>query len=89
MAEGFYSDLHAAGIDLMGHVDRTGAPEHWWVTRSIPAFVPASRSVRISMLLVLIGVPREDGKMKASGLGAVVAERHHSSSVSIEDGSQT
>jgi hypothetical protein len=38
---------------------------------------------------VLIGVPRLDGKMNASGLASLLMERRNSSSVSMEAGSHT
>jgi hypothetical protein len=36
-----------------------------------------------------MAVPRAEGKMNASGLGSLQAARHHSSSISMEEGSQT
>src|SRR5262245_23443094 len=61
----------------------------WCVTRRMPAFLPASFRVLERKLLVLIAVPRADGKMKASGLASLAAERKNSSSVSMDAGSQT
>jgi hypothetical protein len=51
--------------------------------------LPASLRTRKRKLLVLIAVPRAEGKMNASGAASLPDDFHHSSSVSIETGSQT
>src|ERR1700693_2605177 len=80
--------LHVLHAGELGHVGRAGAPEHLVVTPAIPDFFPASLSTRNRKLLVPMAVPVVDGKINASSLASGEAPRHHSSSVSIEEGSQ-
>jgi hypothetical protein len=61
----------------------------WCVTPRISAFLPASLKTRKRKLLVLIAVPRAEGKMKASGAASLEDDLHHSTSVSMETGTQT
>src|SRR4029077_16871959 len=73
----------------LSHVRRAGAPEH--LVRDADDSGPRAcfLEARKRKLFVLIAVPLAEGKMNMSGAASLLTDLHHSSSVSMDTGSQT
>ena len=73
----------------LSHVGRAGAPEHLAGDAADSGLLARSLEDPEEKLFVLIAVPRAEGKMNASGAALLVTDIHHSSSASMDIGSQT